>query len=113
MIADQIGCQRRFCEQGLCFNLDSTCLKNQSLKINSESVKALVASYNIYQNCGPLFKCVLTPHGRVHAYWTGNSVVSSLSIKSAISEDTGNYSCILPNTGDKVTASLHILKGIA
>lgn len=48
---------------------------------------------------------------RVHAYWTGNSVVSSLSIKSAISEDTGNYSCILPNTGDKVTASLHILKG--
>lgn len=55
----------------------------------------------------------MCPHGRVHAYWTGNSVVSSLSIKSAISEDTGNYSCILPNTGDKVTASLHILKGIA
>ena len=48
---------------------------------------------------------------RVHAYWTGNSVVSILSIKSAISEDTGNYSCILPNTGEKVTASLHILKG--
>jgi len=47
---------------------------------------------------------------RVHAYWTGNSVVSILSIKSAITEDTGNYSCILPNTGEKVTASLHILK---
>merc|ERR1719410_1554649 len=47
---------------------------------------------------------------RVHAFWTGNSVVSILSIKSAITEDTGNYSCILPNTGEKVTASLHILK---
>ena len=50
-------------------------------------------------------------HGRVHAYWTGDSVVSSLSIKSAITEDTGNYSCILPQTGQKVTASLIILKG--
>ena len=50
-------------------------------------------------------------HGRVHAYWTGDSVVSTLSIKSAITEDTGNYSCILPNTEEKVTASLLILKG--
>jgi len=48
---------------------------------------------------------------RVHAYWTGHSVVSVLSIKSAIIEDTGNYSCILPTTGEKTTASLHILKG--
>ena len=55
---------------------------------------------------------IFSEHFRVHAYWTGNSVVSLLSIKSAISEDTGNYSCILPNTGEKVTASLHILKGI-
>ena len=50
-------------------------------------------------------------HGRVHTYWTGDSVVSTLSIKSAITEDTGNYSCILPNSGEKVTASLLILKG--
>ena len=59
----------------------------------------------VKKNSQVIFYC------RVHAYWTGNSVVSILSIKSAISEDTGNYSCILPNTGEKVTASLHILKG--
>ena len=63
-------CQRRFCKQGLCFNLDSTCFKNQSLIINSESVKSLVAPFNLnivylpqywYQNWGPLLvKCVLT-----------------------------------------------------
>lgn len=48
---------------------------------------------------------------RVHAYWTGHSVVSILSIKSAIIEDTGNYSCILPATGERVTVMLNILKG--
>jgi len=48
---------------------------------------------------------------RVHAYWTGHSVVSVLSIKSAIIEDTGNYSCILPTTGERVTVMLNILKG--
>jgi len=48
---------------------------------------------------------------RVHAYWTGHSVVSVLSIKSAIIEDTGNYSCILPSTGERVTVMLNILKG--
>ena len=48
---------------------------------------------------------------RVHTYWTGHSVVSILSIKSAITEDSGNYSCILSSSGEKVTASLVILKG--
>jgi len=48
---------------------------------------------------------------RVHVFWTGGKVVSLLSIKSAITEDTGNYTCTLPTTGDKVTASLMILKG--
>jgi len=48
---------------------------------------------------------------RVHAYWTGHSVVSVLSIKSAIIEDTGNYSCILPVTGESATVTLNILKG--
>ena len=48
---------------------------------------------------------------RVHTYWTEGKVVSLLSIKSAIIEDTGNYSCTLPTSGDKVTASLLILKG--
>ena len=37
--------------------------------------------------------------------------MSLLSIKSAIIEDTGNYTCILPATEHTVTASLHILKG--
>ena len=48
---------------------------------------------------------------RVHAYWTEGKVVSLLSIKSAIIEDTGNYTCILPSTEHQVSASLHILKG--
>jgi hypothetical protein len=52
-------------------------------------------------------------HFRVHAYWTGHSVVSVLSIKSAIIEDTGNYSRILPATGERVTVMLNILKGKA
>ena len=37
--------------------------------------------------------------------------MSVLSVKSAIIEDTGNYSCILPTTGESVTVMLNILKG--
>jgi len=47
---------------------------------------------------------------RVRAAWTGSAVVSTLSIKSAIKEDSGNYSCLLPSTSLTVTASLQILK---
>jgi len=47
---------------------------------------------------------------RVRAAWTGSSVVSTLSIKSAIKEDSGNYTCLLPSTSLTVTASLQILK---
>lgn len=48
---------------------------------------------------------------RVRAYWTGNTVVSVLSIKSAITEDSGNYTCKIPRTNISATANLSILKG--
>jgi len=47
---------------------------------------------------------------RVRAIWTGSSVVSTLSIKSAIQEDSGNYSCLLPSSPHTATATLQILK---
>lgn len=48
---------------------------------------------------------------RVRAFWNGESVVSILSIKSAILEDSGNYSCHLPQTSTFKTVLLSINLG--
>ena len=42
------------------------------------------------------------------AYWTGQSVVSTLSISSAMVMDSGNYSCSLPeyHLSDEVEVSV-------
>lgn len=48
---------------------------------------------------------------RVHAYRQSGAVVSVLSIKSAIIEDAGNYSCHLPHSDESITVALQILKG--
>ena len=49
---------------------------------------------------------------RVRSYWTGETVVSLLSIKSAIISDSGNYSCHLPFSNTSTTVQLTIIKGI-
>jgi hypothetical protein len=43
--------------------------------------------------------------------WTGQAVLSVLSIKSAISEDSGNYSCGLPHSNILTEVPIIILKG--
>ena len=42
------------------------------------------------------------------AYWTGQSVVSTLAISSAMVMDSGNYSCSLPDSllSDEVEVSV-------
>ena len=44
------------------------------------------------------------------AYWTGQSVVSTLSISSAMVLDSGNYSCSLPDyvLSDEVEVSVQL-----
>jgi hypothetical protein len=44
--------------------------------------------------------------------WTGEAVLSVLSIKSAIAEDSGNYSCGLPQSSIATEVPILILKGV-
>ncbi len=68
--------------------------------------------FGIFSQFAPISTLFLFPHlSRVKTQWLGDHVLSVLSIKSAILEDSGNYSCLLPASNHSDTARLTVLNG--